>query len=180
MPVLYSPMPVEVEIVYASVWTSMSDQPCAQQVPSLFVTLSISMWPYVPVTGRMSKSSSRMSSLEKTVPPPINTRGADATRAPLTSTYLRRTLRWALALLLLWALAVFVSVRRVRQKGFEPSSRGAPPAWTAGNDSGGGKPPSGRLESEDRAAGVPVEALEPSPGSGCKPFVVTPTWSEES
>src|SRR5271169_1132230 len=107
----------------------MSDQPCAQQVPSLFVTLSISMWPYVPVTGRMPNSCSRTSSKERTVPP-VNPFNPDVMVFRLTSTYLSLKKRWE--------LAVFVRVRRVRQKGFEPSSRGAPPAWTAGNESGGG------------------------------------------
>src|ERR1019366_7476395 len=104
----------------------------------------------------MSNACSSTSSKERTVPW-VSPDNPDVRGFRLTSTYLSLRKRVE--------LAVFVSVRRVRQKGFEPSSRGAPPAWTAGNDSGGGKPPSGRLESEDRAAGVPAEALEPSPGT---------------
>src|SRR5450759_2384554 len=85
-----------------------------------------------------------MSSRENTVPFPSATRGEEATKAPLTSTYLRRRSRSE--------PAVFVSVMRVLQNGLEPSSRGAPPAWTAGNESVGGKPPIGRLESVCRDA----------------------------
>src|SRR5450759_425780 len=169
MPVLKSPTPVAGDTVYASVCTSTSAQPSLQHVPSVFMTFSISMCPNVPVSGGRSKSSSRTSSRERTAPGGSG-RGNVLMLFPLTSTYVRRSSRSA--------PDVFVSVTRVLQKGFEPSSRGAPPAWTVGNDNGGGWPPSGRLESAARAGPVfrPATAL----GRGWSPLFVTPTWSEES